>query len=379
MPSTRGVRVSLATGRRPVSAVGFANQLDLTEPIIAHQGAVIRAMPRRREAVLSEVVPQRGRVGRLLYHRPMEPDVIRDAIAWCLGHGLDAHVNDLEEILAAADDPRFEDYSSYYGSDATFVADLIAAVNRPMTKVISVGEPPAPMQLIGEARRLFAGRASPTVSHPRFLEFVADGVSKGRAVAWLAHRAGIPLGQVMTIGDALNDLEMIADAGHGTAMVSSPVELWPSARYLAAPVEEDGAAALIEALVLAPPDGGRAQCRPPGRGRARAPADRLGSDAADTGRHGRGRGRPLSVPAPGSSPTAMRREPRPWSSSAPAGSWPCPPTPCTGSPRTWPSPTRSSGCSRPSGDRPGRPWPCCWPMPPRPGCWASSGRRPGPG
>ena len=249
----RGVRVSLATGRRPVSAVSFANQLNLSEPIISHQGAVIRAMPKRREAVVSDVVAQRGRVGRLLYHRQLAPDVIRDAIAWCLAHGLDAHVNDLEEILASEDDPRFEDYSAYYGRDATFVPDLAAAVTRPMTKVISSGEPPAPMQLIGEARRLFAGRASPTVSHPRFLEFVADGVSKGRAVAWLAHRAGIPLGQVMTVGDALNDLEMIADAGHGAAMISAPVELWPSARYLAAPVEEDGAATLIEALVLAPP------------------------------------------------------------------------------------------------------------------------------
>jgi Cof subfamily protein (haloacid dehalogenase superfamily) len=277
----RGVRVSLATGRRPVSAVGFANQLGLAEPIIAHQGAVIRAMPRRREVVLGEVVPQRGRVGRLLYHRPMDPDVIRDALAWCLGHGLDAHVNDLEEILAAADDPRFEDYSSYYGSDATFVADLVAAVDRPMTKVISVGEPPAPMELIGEARRLFAGRASPTVSHPRFLEFVANGVSKGRAVAWLAHRAGIPLGQVMTIGDALNDLEMIADAGHGTAMVSSPVELWPFARYLAAPVEEDGSAALIEALVLASPGEAARNAARLAEAAREIRRERLGSDAAD--------------------------------------------------------------------------------------------------
>ena len=210
-------------------------------------------MPRRREAVRSEVVPQRGRVGRLLYHKPMEPDVIRDAIAWCLARDLHAHVNDLEEILAAAGDPHFEDYSSYYGTDAIFVPDLAAVVDRPMTKVVASGEPPAPMQLIGEARRQFAGLASPTVSHPRFLEFVADGVSKGRAVAWLAHRAGIPLGQVLTIGDALNDQEMIADAGHGAAMRSAPVELWPSARYLAPPVEEDGAALLIEALVLAPP------------------------------------------------------------------------------------------------------------------------------
>jgi len=277
----RGVRVSLATGRRPVSAVGFANQLGLTEPIIAHQGAAIRAMPARREEVHGENVPQRGRVGRLVYHKPMQPDVIRDALAWCLAHGLHAHVHNLEDILASTDDPRYEDYSSYYGQDATFVADLAGAVNRPMTKVISSGEPPVPMQLIGEARRAFAGRASPTVSHPRFLEFVADGVSKGRAVAWLAHHAGIPLGNVMTIGDALNDLEMIADAGHGTAMLSSPVELWPSARYLAAPVEEDGSAALIEALVLVPPaEAARNAARLAEAAREHRRAV-LGSDAAD--------------------------------------------------------------------------------------------------
>jgi Cof subfamily protein (haloacid dehalogenase superfamily) len=277
----RGVRVSLATGRRPVSAVGFANQLNLSEPVISHQGAVIRAMPKRREAVVSEVVAQRGRVGRLLYHRTMEPDVIRDALAWCLANGLQAHVNNLEEILASADDPAYEDYSSYYGRDATFVADLAGAIDRPMTKVISSGRPPAPMELIGEARRLFAGRASPTVSHPRFLEFVADGVSKGRAVAWLAHRAGIPLGQVMTIGDALNDEEMIADAGHGTAMISAPVELWPSARYLAAPVDEDGAAAIIEALVLAPVDQAVRNAARLADEAREIRRQRLGSDAAD--------------------------------------------------------------------------------------------------
>lgn len=249
----RGVRVSLATGRRPVSAVGFANQLNLSEPVISHQGAVIRAMPKRREAVIGEAVQQRSRVGRLMHYQSLAPAVIRDAIAWSVAHGLRPHVNNLDEILVQADDPRHEEYAAFYGSDTRLVPDLAAAVTGPMTKVVGTGESPEPMRLIEEARRLFAGRASPTVSHPQFLEFVAHGVSKGHAVAWLAHRAGIPLGRVMTIGDALNDLEMIEDAGHGAAMISAPEELWPSARYLAAPVGEDGVAALIEALVLVPP------------------------------------------------------------------------------------------------------------------------------
>ncbi len=256
----RGVRVSLATGRMASSAVVYANELGLVEPIIAHQGAVVREMPRRREAPPSPGPGGsherlwRGRVGRLLHHQALSADAVRDAIRWCRAHDLDPHVNVLERIVVWRDDPSFEDYSGYLGPDADIVPDLVGAIRRPMTKVISVGEPPRPMELLAEARRTFAGRADVTVSHPRFIEFVAPGVSKGRAVAWLAHRAGIPMSQVMTIGDALNDLEMISDAGHGAAMATAPAEVRLAARYVAAPVGEDGAAALIEALVLASPE-----------------------------------------------------------------------------------------------------------------------------
>jgi Cof subfamily protein (haloacid dehalogenase superfamily) len=248
-----GVRVSLATGRMASSAVVYANQLGLVEPIIAHQGAVVREMPSRRERVDPDALPWRGRVGRLRHHEALPAPVVREALAWCRANGLSPHVNVLERIVVWAGDPSFEDYSGYLGPEADIVPDLDAAIRRPMTKVISLGVPPRPMELIAEARRHFAGRADATVSHPRFLEFVAPGVSKGGAVAWLAHKAGLPLSQVMTIGDALNDIEMIEDAGHGAAMASAPPEVRLAARYIAPPVEEDGTAALIEALVLAPP------------------------------------------------------------------------------------------------------------------------------
>jgi hydroxymethylpyrimidine pyrophosphatase-like HAD family hydrolase len=241
----------------------YADQLGLHEPIIGHQGALIRAMPARgRSADRASAVrgrasgdppfPHRGPIGRVLRHRAMAADVTREAIGWCLAHGLDAHVNDLERIVAWRDDPNLEDYSSFLGESPVSVANLAASIRRPVSKVIAVGDPPRPMELIAEARRVFAGRADPTVSHPRFLEFVAHGVSKGWAVAWLAARAGIPLGRVLAVGDALNDLEMIGAVGHGAAMATAPAEVRAAARYVARPVEEDGVAALIEALVLAP-------------------------------------------------------------------------------------------------------------------------------
>ena len=94
-----------------------------------------------------------------------------------------------------------------------------------------------------------------TVSHPEFLEFLAPNVSKGAAVRWLARRLGIPLEQTMAIGDQFNDLEMIEYVGHGVAMAGAPPEVQAAARYIAPPVAEEGAAQIVEALVLPGRDG----------------------------------------------------------------------------------------------------------------------------
>ncbi len=249
----RGVEVLLATGRMPSSAVVFANLLGLATPLIGHQGAVIRAMPARREAAVAATARARGRVGRVIHHAPLAPAAARDVVRWCRAHGLDPHINVLERIVVWAHDPRFEAYGGYLGTNAQVVPDLVAWITRPVSKVIAVGEAGRPMEVVEEGRRVFAGRADVTVSHPQFLEFVSPGVSKGRAVAWLAWRAGIPMSRVLAIGDSLNDAEMIWDAGHGACMPSAVPEVRRVARYLARPVADEGAAELIEQLVLAPP------------------------------------------------------------------------------------------------------------------------------
>ena len=238
----RGIHVSLVTGRMATSAQRYADELGLVDPIVAYQGALIRAMPD----------PGR-RVGRLLVHRPLPAAIARRAISWSVANGLDPHINHLETFVIRGDDPRVDDYSAFLGARARRVRDIGTAVIRPVTKVIAVADPPRAMRTIDAARASFAGDAEVTVSHPRFLEFVAPGVSKGRAVRWLARRHGIALGQALAIGDHLNDLEMIAAVGHGGAMPTAPATVLSAARYLPGPVGDDGAAELIEALALATP------------------------------------------------------------------------------------------------------------------------------
>ncbi len=247
----RDIAVSLVTGRMVSSALRFAQELGLTGPLVGYQGGLIRAMPS----------PDTRRLGRLLVHTPLPAATARSIVTWTRERGLDPHVNHLERFILRADDPRADDYSKFMGAHAELVPDLLEAIRRPVTKVLAVGEPPAPVQVAPLARAAFAGLADVTISHPRFLEFVAPGVSKGRAIRWLARRQRIPLGATLAIGDQWNDLEMIAEVGHGAAMPSAPPEVRAAARYVAPPLNDDGAAALIEQLVLAAPSDAVAAAR----------------------------------------------------------------------------------------------------------------------
>ena len=255
----RGIVVSLITGRMVTSALRFARELDLVAPLVGYQGALIREMPAAGSS----------RPGRLLVHTPLRGEVARDVVAWTRTQGLDPHLNHLERFIVRSDDPRAEDYSAFMGARPQLTDDLIDSIRHSVTKIMATGEPPLPSQVAASARARFAGLADVTVSHPRFLEFVAPGVSKGRAVRWLARRLGVPLGAVLAIGDQWNDIEMLAEVGHGTAMPTAPLEVQAVARYIAPPLAEEGVARIIEALVLASPAAARAASR------------RLAEEAAD--------------------------------------------------------------------------------------------------
>jgi Cof subfamily protein (haloacid dehalogenase superfamily) len=240
-----GIHVSLVTGRMTSSALPFARGLRLLDPIVAYQGALVR------ELLPAECDP---RLGRILRHRALAADTAREVLEWAKGAGLEPHVNHLERFVIAADDPRAEDYSSFIGQRALVVPDLRDWIRRPVSKILAVGAVEIPETTMDDARRRFAGRAAVTISHPRFLEFLAPGVSKAVGVRHLARRAGVSMANVLAIGDHFNDLEMLAEVGHGAAMPSAPEAVRAAARYAAPSLAEEGAAQLIEQLALASPE-----------------------------------------------------------------------------------------------------------------------------
>ena len=236
----RGITVSLVTGRMATSAVPFAEALGLTGPIVAQQGALVRAMP----AAGSK------RPGRLLHHRPLRPAVTVDIVRWCQERDLTPHFNYLEWMIVGSTEERLEEYRLFVGDRLRIVPDIAVRAEGHVTKVVALAEGHHSLDVLDEARAKFAGRAEVTLSHPRFLEFMAPGVSKGMGVRWLARRLDVPLGQCLAIGDQYNDLEMISEVGHGVAMPSAPAAVQAAARFVAPPVGVEGAAQMIERIAL---------------------------------------------------------------------------------------------------------------------------------
>ena len=89
-----------------------------------------------------------------------------------------------------------------------------------------------------------------TSSFPGNLEVNVEGADKGCALEALARILGVPQEQVMALGDNGNDLAMLRYAGVSVAMGNGTEEAKAAAKYVTAPLEEEGFAQAVERFAL---------------------------------------------------------------------------------------------------------------------------------
>ena len=87
-------------------------------------------------------------------------------------------------------------------------------------------------------------------STPYFLEFLNKDANKGVGVELLAKHLGVKQEEIITLGDADNDLHMIEYAGLGIAMGNAFDSVKKIANYITDTNENDGVAKAIEKFVL---------------------------------------------------------------------------------------------------------------------------------
>ncbi len=87
-------------------------------------------------------------------------------------------------------------------------------------------------------------------SQPNNIEINAAGTNKGAALVALCKHLGIPMEDVMALGDSWNDLDMLRLSGFPVAMANAEERVKKVARVVTASYLEDGVAQAVEKYVL---------------------------------------------------------------------------------------------------------------------------------
>lgn len=237
----KGIQVAIATGRMYRSALRFYQEVGSTLPLLVYQGALIKD-PLTQQVHRHWPVSKQTAL-QLLDH--FEEPELRSLLS------VHFYIND--ELYVREITPTTALYAERSGIVPIAVGDLRNALDTEPTKVLALCDDTAIItNLLGTLRsRYTPAELYLTTSVASFFEAANPLVSKGTAVRYLAEEMlGLQAANVMAIGDNFNDLEMLEYAGVGVAMGNAPADVQAIAQWVAPTVEEDGAAAAIEAFLL---------------------------------------------------------------------------------------------------------------------------------
>lgn len=89
-----------------------------------------------------------------------------------------------------------------------------------------------------------------TNSQPMNVEVNPIGVSKAKALNFVCGELGITMNEVMAVGDSLNDIKMIQEAGVGVAMGNAQAAIKEAADFVTDTNNKDGVAKAIKRFAL---------------------------------------------------------------------------------------------------------------------------------
>ena len=239
-----GIVVTLATARRYCNTAQVANDLGLAGPIILYDGALIVQHPQ----------------ATILSSRPLQAAIAQEAVNILVRHGIQpvVHPNEslAEEIWtgpAELDNLWIDAYFTAYPERMRRMPYDALCVGHPdPLRVVAFTAEEAIQDVLPEITQLNCTWTTIHRGSYNSAELVVmdKGCSKASAVTTLAESSGIPLQEIMALGDNNNDIEMLKTAGWGVAMGQAPESVKSAANAVTASNRDDGAAQAIERYAL---------------------------------------------------------------------------------------------------------------------------------
>jgi len=231
----RGVRVCLATGRRPESTRRFVDTVGADPPTIAYNGGLIYDFP----------------AGRALWSRPLPLGTARRVLPVLRRFPETSPlVYIFNKVFAERRTPFVDLYAGRDRLAVDSAPDFARLLTAPPMKFLIVGHRPDLERLSRALADLPGPPINQVFSQQDYLEILPPGVSKGVALREMCRIVRIPVARAVAVGDAMNDLTMVQTAGLGVAVEGSPPELLEAAGMTCPPPEQEGVRVLIERLFL---------------------------------------------------------------------------------------------------------------------------------
>ena len=234
----KGVYVVIATGR-PIDGVSrYLEELDMlgeNDYVLSYNGGLV-LKTKSREVVSKTVLTGAD----LHYLHNLSKELGVNIHAFSEVHGLMTPKNSkYTEVEANINGIKItiNDYSDIEDDHS-------------IIKVMMIDEPEVLQKAIDNLPKEVYEKYTVVRSAPFFLEFLNKKVNKGTGVELLAKHLDIKQEEIMTFGDAGNDLDMIVYAGMGVAMANAFDEVKEAANYITDSNENDGVAKAIEKFVL---------------------------------------------------------------------------------------------------------------------------------
>jgi Cof subfamily protein (haloacid dehalogenase superfamily) len=223
--------VIVVTGRMVQSVRRALEPAGLHDPVICYQGAVV---------VDGD--------GTWLRHEPIPFELARDALVFARDEGYSPNVYVGDELYVAEVTAEARNYAEFQHLQIHPVGDLLDWLSEPPTKLVIVGDPEALDAVEARAKAEFEGRLYISKSLPYFLEFAADGVTKGAGLDFLARRLGFTPAETIAFGDGENDVELVEWAGFGIAVENAHERVKAVADWICPSAEDEGVAQVLESL-----------------------------------------------------------------------------------------------------------------------------------
>jgi hydroxymethylpyrimidine pyrophosphatase-like HAD family hydrolase len=116
--------------------------------------------------------------------------------------------------------------------DCRVEPDMRTFAGREPIKLLVVDYPDRIRELLPKCQARWRDRLYVTRSMPEYLEFLSARVSKGRALDWLIDYFALGRDHTLAIGDSMNDLPLLQQAGHAAAMPHSEADVKRCAQFV---------------------------------------------------------------------------------------------------------------------------------------------------